>query len=420
LLTAIVVAAPIASRWTDGPVAHASGARSAATMIRVVPRTGSPYVRALDGIGCSQAICSRVFVRALVADDEGTAVQRIRFDTVAAIEMLGGGDARVRFNDGTSRRVLVAADNRVLYLIDDAGRTKRLDLGNVVSIEFLQRTPWGDPDLQGVWSGVDSMAVPLDRDAALGTRNLLTEEEYQRRRAQLLENASRRGIEATNFGAEPEILRSTSRQGSLVVDPADGRRPARTPMADARSPSRSSFSTGSFASIADMGKLDRCISSGTVPAALPGNGLDIVQAPGFVAIRTEWIHEARVISLDQRPHLGPAIATYAGDARGRWEGRTLVVETTHFNGQSNLYGNAGERPTTQLKVIERYTLTDADVLWYEATIDDPETWTRPWTVAFPRKRDASDRVFEYACHEGNYGVANILHASRAAEASPSK
>jgi hypothetical protein len=282
--------------------------------------------------------------------------------------------------------------------------------------QTMPRTPWGDPDLQGIWSGADSMAVPLDRDPKLGNRNVLTEDEYRVRRAGLLENAARNGIEATNFGAELEILSTTSRQASLVVDPANGRRPARTPLADARSPSRSSFSPGSFGSITDFGKLDRCISSGTVPAAQPGNGLEIIQAPGFVAIRTEWIHEVRVIPLDGRAHVGGAIATYAGDSRGRWEGRTLVVETINFNGQSNLNGNAGERPTVQLKVIERYTLTDDDVLSYEATINDPATWTLPWTVAFPRKRDARDRVFEYACHEGNYGIANILRASRAAEA----
>jgi hypothetical protein len=310
----------------------------------------------------------------------------------------------------------------VVAILVFAARTTLADTGSscptsarALKRQTAPRTPWGDPDLQGVWSGTDSMAVPFDRDPALGTRNLLTEEEYRTRRAVLLENFARGGIEGTNFGAEPEIIHATSRQGSLVVDPANGRRPPRTPMADARPPARSSFSPGSFASVTDFGKLDRCISSGTVPPAQPGNGLEIVQGPGFVAIRTEWIHEARVIPLDGRAHVSGAIVTYAGDSRGRWEGRTLVVETTNFNGQSNLNGNAGERPTMQLRLIERYTLTD-DVLSYEATITDPATWTRPWTVAFPRKRDASDRVFEYACHEGNYGIANILRASRAAEA----
>jgi hypothetical protein len=132
-------------------------------------------------------------------------------------------------------------------------------------------------------------------------------------------------------------------------------------------------------------------------------------------LRVEAIHEARVIPLDGHAHVGSSITTYAGDSRGRWEGRTLVVETTNFNGKSNLSGNAGEQPTTQLKVIERYTRSDNDVLWYEGTINDPGTWTRPWTIAFLRKREPKDALYEYACHEGNYGLTNILKASRAAE-----
>jgi hypothetical protein len=277
------------------------------------------------------------------------------------------------------------------------------------------RTSWGDPDLQGVWSGADSMAVPLDRAEELGSRNVLTEEEFRARRVKLVEGTSSSNIEATNFGAEPEIVQSTSRQASLIVDPPNGRRPPRVPAADPRAPSRTSFSPGIFASVADLGGLDRCIASGTVPTMQAFNGIEIVQAPGYVAIRTEVIHEARVISLDGRAHLGESIATYAGDSRGRWEGRTLVVETTNLNGRSNLSGNAGERPTTRTTVIERYSLTDRDLLRYEATIDDPGTWTRPWTIAFPRTRDSKNGLYEYACHEGNYSVRHILSASRAAE-----
>lgn len=277
------------------------------------------------------------------------------------------------------------------------------------------RTPWGDPDLQGVWSGTESMGVPLERDPELGTRNVLTEEELQVRRERLLKSASSDNIEATNFGIEPEISASQSRQASLVVDPSNGRRPPRTSVAEARRPARNSFSGGPFDSVADLGIYDRCIAVAAVPAAQPFNGLEIVQAPGYVAIRTEVIHEARVIPLDGRPHVGAALTTYAGDSRGRWEGQTLVVETTNLNGQTSLIGDGPGRPAAQAKIIERYTLIDRDGLWYEATIDDPGTWTRLWTVAFPRKRDASYRLYEYACHEGNYGVANILRASRAAE-----
>jgi hypothetical protein len=281
--------------------------------------------------------------------------------------------------------------------------------------QTIPRTPWGDPDLQGVWSAVELIAVPLDRPRELGTRNLLTEEEFRARLARFAEGASPDNIEATNFGIEPEINRMTSHQASLVVDPADGRRPPRTPAAEVRQPTRSSFSPGSFASFLDLGIYDRCIAVGPVPSAQPVNGVEIVQAPGYVAIRTEVIHDARVIPLDGRPHVNGAIASYAGDARGRWEGGTLVVETTNLNGRTNLTGNGGDRTTSQTKVVERYALAERDVLSYEATIDDPGTWTRPWTIAFPRKRDANYRLHEYACHEGNYSLANILSASRAAD-----
>ena len=277
------------------------------------------------------------------------------------------------------------------------------------------RTPWGDPDLQGVWSGTELIGVPLDRDPAFGERNLLTDDEFQARRARLLESASPDNIEATNFGAEPELIATRSRQASLVVDPPNGRRPGRTAASEARRPASSSFSSGPFNSVADLGPYERCVSFGTLPAAQPVNGLEIVQGPGYVAIRTEVIHEARVVPLDGRTHVSTVIKSYAGDSRGRWDGRTLVVETTNMNGGTNLTGNGGGRPTDQTTVTERFTLTDANSLWYEATVNDPGTWTSPWTVAFSRKRDTKGTLFEYACHEGNYGVPNILSAARAAE-----
>jgi hypothetical protein len=166
--------------------------------------------------------------------------------------------------------------------------------------------------------------------------------------------------------------------------------------------------------VADLGKLDRCITSGMAPAMHAYNGIEIVQAPGYVAIRAEIIHETRVIPLDGRAHVRAGIATYAGDSRGRWESQTLVIETTNLNGLSNLGGNAGERPTARTKIVEKYTLTGRNLLQYEATIDDPGTWTRPWTIAFPRTRDSKGELYEYACHEGNYSVRNILSAARSA------
>jgi hypothetical protein len=170
------------------------------------------------------------------------------------------------------------------------------------------RTPWGDPDLQGNWSGTELIGVPLDRDPALGTRSVLTDEEFLARRTRLLENASPDNIEATNFGAESELAATRSRQASLVVDPPDGRRPSRTPAAEARQPARNSFSAGPFDSVADLGTYDRCIAFSTVPVAAPSNGLHIVQGPGYVAIRTEVIHEARIVPLTRA--MGGAIVSH--------------------------------------------------------------------------------------------------------------
>ena len=139
LIIAVVLAGPwVSSKWTGIVLASAAGTHPAGHVIRIVPRNGLPYVESLDGIGCSEALCSRVFVRVWVDDDEGPAIQRIAFDTVTAIDMLGGGDARIRSVDGTSQRVIVAADNRVLYLIDQTGRAKTLNLSKGVSIEFLR------------------------------------------------------------------------------------------------------------------------------------------------------------------------------------------------------------------------------------------------------------------------------------------
>jgi hypothetical protein len=145
--------------------------------------------------------------------------------------------------------------------------------------------------------------------------------------------------------------------------------------------------------------------------------MQIHQAPGFVVIRYEMIHEARIIPLDGRPHLGKALRSYMGDSRGRWEGDALVVETTNFNGRTGSYARNGDgNPTsTALRLIERFRLRDARTLLYEVRVDDPETWVRPWRVAFPLTRDDKYVMYEYACHEGNYALKNILSAARAGE-----
>jgi hypothetical protein len=265
---------------------------------------------------------------------------------------------------------------------------------------------------------LDSIGVPIDRDAGLGTRNVLTDEEFDRRQVTLRTSASPDNIEATNFGrgAEAEVLRNRSRQASLVIDPPDGRRPPRTHESPARQPTTfGSFSAGPFNSVADLGVFDRCIAYGPMPAAFPFNTLQIVQGPGYVAIRSEVIHETRIVPIDGRSHLAPSFKTYGGNSRGRWKGGTLIVTTTNFNGRTDLQGNAGGRPGERLTVTERFTLADRGTLRYEATFSDPDTWTRPWTIAFPRTREIGGHLYEYACHEGNYSLSNILSAARAAE-----
>lgn len=279
----------------------------------------------------------------------------------------------------------------------------------------VPRTSWGDPDLEGVWSGVELIGVPLERDPQLGTRNVLTEEEFNARRARLVASATSDNIEATNFGAEPEMSQTKSRQASLIVVPADGRLPPRTEDAKLRHFGRTSFSPGPFNSIADFGLFDRCIAFTTIPAATAVNTVQIVQAPGYVAIATEGIHDTRIVPLDGRPSTGPALNSYMGDSRGRWDANTLVVTTTNMNARASVIGNVGT-PTSAVSIVERYTLGDANTLSYEATVDDPGTWTKPWTLSLPRKRETKGAILEYACHEGNYGLPNILKASRAEDA----
>ncbi|HTM05161.1 MAG TPA: hypothetical protein VL173_16745 [Vicinamibacterales bacterium] len=274
------------------------------------------------------------------------------------------------------------------------------------------RTPWGDPDLQGVWSGIDLIGVPLERDAQLGTRNELTEDEFQKRRARLVAGASSDNIEATNFGAEPELAQTHSRQASLIVVPVDGRLPPRVDRAKPPRPARTSFSPGPFNSIADFSLFDRCIAFTTIPAATAVNTVEIVQAPGYVAIVTEAIHDTRIVPLDGRPTVATALNSYLGDSRGRWEGETLVVLTLNLDGRTNLIGNVGAT-SSRATLVERYTRVGPDALSYEATVEDPGTWTEPWTLSLPRRRDVDGTILEYACHEGNYGLPNILKASRA-------
>jgi hypothetical protein len=302
----------------------------------------------------------------------------------------------------------------------------------------VPRTPWGDPDLQGLWPSLDMLGTPYERPPELAGRTVLNDEEFAARAAVRQRQAevdseefivqrapSRTGIGAPSHWGERG---KPSRQASLVVDPADGRLPPLTPegqkrVALARSTYYYDFPetvvAHPFDNFEDLGPYDRCITRGLLASMLPTGynmGTEIFQIPGYVVIRNEMIHETRSIPLDGRDHIGPNIRQYMGDSRGHFEGETLVIESTNFNGKVGLTLNGNSNLTSQsLRIVERLTRVDADTIQYQATVDDPGTWVRPWSVALPFKRHSDYGMFEYACHEGNYGMRNILSGARADE-----
>ncbi len=274
------------------------------------------------------------------------------------------------------------------------------------------RTPWGHPDLQGTWTTDDARSVPLQRAAEFGDRRLLTDQEYaDRKRRDDETRGDVRGAAGTFVG---EVGTRTHRQTSLVIEPANGRVPARTPAAEQRTAALAKAVNPLLPlSWEDRSLFERCISRGAV-AVLPtlyGNGLRIVQGPGVVAISHEMIHETRIIPIDgHRP--GEVLRSYMGYSAGRWEGDTLVVEAGGFTSKTAL---AGTRHTEKLRVIERLTRTAEDTITYEATVTDPDTWTGPWRVSVPLTTQPGYQVFPYECHEGNNALRNMLSAARAEE-----
>ncbi len=274
------------------------------------------------------------------------------------------------------------------------------------------RTPWGDPDLQGIWTSDDARSVPLERPEAFAGRRLLTDEEFaeRKRRDDLTRAATRRGA-GTFVG---EVGTRTLRETSLVVEPADGRMPPLTPQAQARAEALAALRARLPESWEDRSLSDRCITRGIL-AVLPsiyGNGLQIVQSPGAVAISYEMIHETRLVPLDGRPHLGGAIRQYMGDSRGRWENGALVIETTNFTDRTTV----GATPTSAgMRLVERLRRVGPDRIDYEAAIEDDRTWVRPWTVLVPLTTQPGYRILPYECHEGNRALPNILSAARSEE-----
>jgi hypothetical protein len=302
------------------------------------------------------------------------------------------------------------------------------------------KTPWGDPDLQGMWPG--NMGVPLQRPEKLGTRTTLTDEEFAQKEAQAKKQAqadSQSTSASDSVGIGPPsywVERGTpTRQTSLIIDPPNGRLPPLTAEEqELRKTARGGKGfpgewRGEANSYDDLNIYYRCVTRGVLGSMIPvvyNNGNEILQAPGVVIIRNEMIHEARIITLDGRPHLNSNIRQYMGDSRGHWEGNTLVVETTNFTDRDAIGSNGAGYPgdpghhSAEMKLTERLTRVDADTLNYQATIDDPKTWTRPWTILVVLRRNDRYQLLEYACHEGNIAMGDILSGARADEKADEK
>ncbi len=281
------------------------------------------------------------------------------------------------------------------------------------------RTPWGDPDLQGYYTNSDESLIPMERPDTLTGKSLddITPEEL----ARLTEQRNEDRLEAVKHRWE---LRSPlhwfenhnpkNSRAWLVVDPPDGKIPPQTAEARARNAARAKArqGRGDADSYEDRSLYDRCITRGLPGSMMPaiyGNSYQIAQGPGFVAIGYEMVNEMRVIPLDGRPHIGSAMRAYMGDARGRFEGTTLIVETTNFTDQVPYRGSSDK-----LRLIERFTPVAPNVVEWSVTFDDPATWERPWTFAMNLTK-TDEPPFEYACHEGNYAMRNILGIARAEE-----
>ena len=297
------------------------------------------------------------------------------------------------------------------------------------------RTPWGDPDLQGTWSSEAELSVPFERASQYGDRRFLSDAEFAQRQKQTTTQLQSDSSEFDVFTADtrnagavgsptsppPHWLErgKTSRRTSLVIDPPDGRLPPTVAARGRGAAGGGTFgglgafgATPAFAGPQDLSLWERCITRGVPAAIFPtvyNANVRIVQGPGVVAITYEMIHNTRVIPIGSTAHVGAAIRGYEGDARGHWEGDTLVVDTTNFTSKTN-YRGSGET----LHLIERFK-RDRDGLQYEVTVDDPTTWTKPWTAAVTLERQPDDALYEYGCHEGNNSMRNILSASRAAE-----
>lgn len=286
----------------------------------------------------------------------------------------------------------------------------------------VPRTPWGHPDLQGTWDY--RTITPLERPREFGTREFYTEEEKKTlegragRRMDAPPDEIRPGLTHAQYWTDPGRFIADGYRTSLIIDPRDGRVPPQTAEGRARAARAPDRGNSVNASWLDRGNAERCITYGLPNASLPtlyNNNIRIVQSPDSAVVVHEMIHEARVVTFDGRPRLNDNIRGWIGSTRGWWEGDTLVVETTNHREEA-AYGGA----SSFLKTVERFTPTGPDTIEWSIRLEDPHTWTRPWSFGMRLTKDPQSRVFEYACHEGNEGLRNTLKIARDAEKAQAK
>ncbi len=323
---------------------------------------------------------------------------------------------------GSKRAFLVGPDG-VLIAVVEPGWAGVKDVAKLTAANPTEepayttpRTGWGEPDLQGIWTGNAAHGIPLEKSAEVADVAALTPEEAAARRE--------RGTLGSIWGYEREwrdttlgyVKSAPSTQVAMIIDPPNGRMPPMT--AKGERLAAAALEARKYRKLAagpeDLSTYVRCITRGLPRLMMPGvynNGLQIVQSPGYVAITKEMIHETRLIPTTERAHLGPNLKQWLGSSRGRWEGDTLVIEVKGFNGKAT-YKGAGEN----LTLTERYRRVGPNKLEYQFTVDDPTIWSSAWTGLFHFDKDDSQyELVEYACHEGNYGMTNILSAARAME-----
>ena len=384
-------------------------------------RLGDIWLLAMSAEGTPAATAGRAIDHiAFSVDNFDSAAARMRRDGVAFLEE----PATPEGGRTSAKRAFIRGPDNVSLAVVEAGfagvvteMAAAVDITTELQPYTVPRTPWGTPDFQGVWTGDAAHGIPLQRPNDLADVGVLTPEQAAARRE--------RGTLGSIWGYESEwrdttlgyVKSAPSRQVAMVIDPPDGRIPPMTArgreLRAAARAARRPLAEGPE----DLSSWVRCITRSLVQT--PGvynNGFQIVQGPGHVAMQVEMLHETRVIPTDPSPHLGSDITSWRGDARGRWEGDTLVVDITNFNGRVPYQGSSDT-----LTMTERYTRTGPDTLEYRFTLDDPTVWTRPWTGMFTYVRGETQyELVEYACHEGNYGMTNILSGARAREAEESR